>query len=159
MKLAQMTAAVASSLGFAGSALAQSATQYGYDTGFFRPGPDVSLTSPRAVPLQSGQPIAPPVPQYTTIQAAVPVNTTQTVAAPVAAVVPAPAAVVTPATGAVPTPTPAPLVAPTPAAIQNWAERQADRSEEEAARQRARVQAAPAGINGAFDGTTNAENR
>ena len=114
----------------------QQSSPYGPDNGFFRPSPDVSLTNPRA-----------PV-QYQTLQSASLVPPAP-VAAPVAAA-PAPVPAAEPAVAAAP---------PAPAQVMRTAEEQMDRTEQQAQRDAVRLQAPPAGVGAAWDGTTGSQNR
>ena len=171
--------AVGAACGIAGLAHAQATTAYGPDNGFFRPSPDVALTAPRAAgssPQAVQQPfltittpqampasVAPvAVPAAVTVMpSAVPGRTAATSATPSATVMnPAgnPAVLAPPASAAMSS-TAAPADLPPPAAAQALTERQMDRSENEADRARAQMQATPPGVGAAFDGTTSAENR
>lgn len=139
---------VVSSFGVVGAVQAQAITPYGPDNGFFRPAPDVALTTAKAA--TSGNSAQPAVQPFLTLQS----PTVQAVPTPVPALV-------TPVANApvVPIPNPA-LQQPAPtAAIQAATERQMDRSVAEANRERAQLQAAPAGVGAAFDGSTSSENR
>jgi type IV secretory pathway VirB10-like protein len=133
-----------SSFGVVGGAHAQAQTSFGPDNGFFRPAPDVALTTSKAT--ASTQPAAQP---FLTLQSQSLPPVAPPVPALVAPVVNAPA-IANPAAQQQPA---------SPAAAQAWAERQMDRSVAEADRQRAQMQAAPAGVGAAFDGTTSSENR
>ena len=146
-----LAAAVALSL----DANAQAQTPYGPDNGFFRPSPDVSLTSPR--PANGAGPQAATT-QYTTVQTAVPAQITVPTPAPVNAAAVAPAAVAAPAVEpqvANATIVPAPNAAP----VQN-VEAQMDSEEIRARRERAGMLPNPAAsVGAAFDGTTDSRNR
>jgi hypothetical protein len=159
--------ALVSSFGVA-VAYAQIQTPYGPDNGFFRPSPDVALTAPKSGSgTSTGQPAVQP---FLTLQsptlpfAAVPVPAVVTPvqnAAPVPNNAPVPNAASAPNTAPIPNAgaQQPPSQPPTPISAQAWAERQMDRSITEAERERARMQASPAGVGAAFDGTTSSENR
>lgn len=162
--------------GLAGLAHAQAITAYGPDNGFFRPSPDVSLTAAGSSPQAAPQPFltitTPQAMPATVAPVAVPAAVT-VVPSPVPgrsaamsatpnAVVMNPAgnpAVLAPPASAAMNSTAAPADLPPPAAAQALTERQMDRSENEADRARAQMQATPPGVGAAFDGTTSAENR
>ena len=168
----------------AGSAHAQAQTAYGPDNGFFRPSPDVSLTAPRQAgssPQAAQQPFltittpqpAPAIVAPVAVPAAVSVVPAPTVAPSMNRGVANPAAnaatvvnaannppALQPGSAAMNSTAVPDGMPPQPAAAaQAWTERQMDRSENEADRARAQMQATPPGVGAAFDGTTSAENR
>lgn len=154
MSRAAVVFAALSSIGVTTLAHAQAQTRYGPDNGFFRPAPDVALTSPSAMQANiANQPYTQP---YVTLQTPVPMPAPATVAPAPAMTTPA-APLVTPVPATV-TPVPAPAPVPDPAA-QAATEQQMDRSVTEMERDRTRMQAATPSVGAAFDGTTSEANR
>ena len=161
MSRAMVVFAAVSSIGVATLVQAQAQTPYGPDNGFFRPAPDVALTSPGAIQANVANP--PYTQPYVTLQTPVPTPAPAlaTPAAPAPAMMTAAPAMVTPVPATV-TPVPAaPMPAPAPAPVppQAAAEQQMDRSVAEMDRDRTRMQAATPGVGAAFDGTTSDANR
>lgn len=155
MSRAMVVFAALSSIGVATLAHAQAQTPYGPDNGFFRPAPDVALTSPSSMQANvANQPYTQP---YVTLQRAVPTPLPATVT-------PVPASVTSTPTNVTPVPPPMPVpvqTTPTPAPVpaQTATEQQMDRSVAEMERDRTRMQAATPSVGAAFDGTTSDANR